>query len=164
LAIFWIWFIAKNLIDILKAAGIILNIPASFLGMTLLAFGNSAPGKNIILYIFLDLSLNVALAKNGYGEMGIAGSIAGPLFNTLVGLGISLLKNNIITGADIKFDILIPENMIIIVCLICLSFNLVRLLIHAIILRFNLTRSVSYIGFFVYAAFLITICILCFVK
>jgi Ca2+/Na+ antiporter len=36
------------------------------------------------------------LAKKGYGEMAIAGSIAGPLFNVLVGLGISLIRKNII--------------------------------------------------------------------
>jgi len=42
-----------------------------------------------------DLSLDVALAKSGYGEMGIAGCIAGPLFNLIVGLGISLLISNI---------------------------------------------------------------------
>jgi len=32
------------------------------------------------------------LAKTGYGEMGIAGSIAGPLFNLMIGFGISALK------------------------------------------------------------------------
>jgi sodium/potassium/calcium exchanger 6 len=53
--------------------------------MTLLSFGNSSP----------DLALNCALAKAGYGEMGLAGSIAGPLFNLLMGLGMSLIKNTI---------------------------------------------------------------------
>jgi sodium/potassium/calcium exchanger 6 len=60
-------------------------VPESFLGMTLLAFGNSVP----------DLTVNCALARTGYGEMAIAGSIAGPLFNVLVGLGVSLIKKNI---------------------------------------------------------------------
>ena len=59
-----------------------LNIPNVFLAITLLSFGNSIP----------DLTLNVALAKRGYGEMGIAGSIAGPLFNLLIGLGTSLIQ------------------------------------------------------------------------
>ena len=69
--------------------GEIFNIPTVFLGITLLAIGNSAPGK---LFITQDLSLNCALAKTGYAEMGISGSIAGPLFNLLIGLGISILK------------------------------------------------------------------------
>jgi len=38
------------------------------------------------------MSLNCALAKSGYGEMAIAGSIAGPLFNLMIGFGISSLK------------------------------------------------------------------------
>ena len=62
--------------------------------MTLLAFGNSAPGKIILNNI--DLSVNISLAKAGYGEMAIAGSIAGPLFNVLIGLGISLIKKNLL--------------------------------------------------------------------
>ena len=58
--------------------------------MTLLSFGNSVP----------DLTLNVALAKQGYGEMGIAGSIAGPLFNLLIGLGTSLIQTNLSEYVD----------------------------------------------------------------
>lgn len=42
--------------------------------------------------IKIDLSLNCALAKTGYGEMGLAGSIAGPLFNMMIGFGVSSLK------------------------------------------------------------------------
>lgn len=45
MSIFWIWFFAKFLIDILKTMGDILNIPDIFLGMTLLAIGNSVPGN-----------------------------------------------------------------------------------------------------------------------
>jgi len=36
--------------------------------------------------------LNCALAKTGYGEMGLAGSIAGPLFNMMIGFGFTILK------------------------------------------------------------------------
>lgn len=96
MSIFWIWFIANNLIDVIKSTGVIFNIPPVYLGMTLLALGNSVPG--IICQLTLDLTLNVSLAKTGYGEMGVAGSIAGPLFNILVGLGATLLKSNIVEG------------------------------------------------------------------
>jgi solute carrier family 24 (sodium/potassium/calcium exchanger), member 6 len=96
MSIFWIWFISEILVDILKLIGVLINVPESFLAMTLLAFGNSAPGKKDFKIFLLDLSVNIALAKAGYGEMGIAGSIAGPLFNVLIGLGISLIKKNIL--------------------------------------------------------------------
>ena len=85
ISIVWIWFISTLLVDILNVTGLILDIPTSFLGLTFLAFGNSCP----------DLSLDTALAKNGYGEMAMAGAVAGPLFNLLVGFGISLVKTNI---------------------------------------------------------------------
>ena len=85
MSIFWIWITAKVLVDLLKTIGVILDISSDFLGMTLLSFGNSSP----------DLALNCALAKAGYGEMGLAGSIAGPLFNLLIGLGMSFVKNTI---------------------------------------------------------------------
>jgi Ca2+/Na+ antiporter len=45
MSIFWIWFISEILVDILKLIGVLINVPESFLAMTLLAFGNSAPGK-----------------------------------------------------------------------------------------------------------------------
>ena len=38
------------------------------------------------------MSLDCALAKSGYGEMGIAGTIAGPLFNLMIGFGLSSLQ------------------------------------------------------------------------
>ena len=82
LSIFWILCISNFLVDILNVFGVIFNIPTSFLGMTLLAFGNSAP----------DLGVNISLAKSGYSEMAISGSIAGPLFNLLIGFGSSLIK------------------------------------------------------------------------
>ncbi len=75
------------MVNLLDTIGVIFGISDKFLGMTILAFGNSAP----------DLTLNCALARAGYGEMGIAGSIAGPLFNLLVGLSSPLIKKIIET-------------------------------------------------------------------
>jgi sodium/potassium/calcium exchanger 6 len=86
MSVLWIWMIAKVLVDILNTIGVIFNISSAFLGMTFLAFGNSAP----------DLTLNCSLARAGYGEMGLAGSIAGPLFNLLIGLGSAMIKNTLL--------------------------------------------------------------------
>ena len=75
MSLMWIWLTANILIDLLKAIGLLLNIPDTFLGMTVLTFGNSVT----------DLALNISLVKGGYGEMALAGSLAGPVFNLLVG-------------------------------------------------------------------------------
>lgn len=81
LAIMWIWFIAKFLIDLLGVVGLTLGFKSSYLGITLLAWGNSVG----------DMMANSAVAKNGLARMALTGCFAGPLFNLLIGLGSSLM-------------------------------------------------------------------------
>lgn len=45
MSIFWIWFIATVLMNVLNSLGLILKVPRTFLAMTFLSFGNSAGGK-----------------------------------------------------------------------------------------------------------------------
>jgi sodium/potassium/calcium exchanger 6 len=66
----------------------IININKYFLGMTILTYGNSIS----------DLMLNLSLVNLGYSEMALSGSISGPLFNLLIGLGIPLIKLNVKLG------------------------------------------------------------------
>ena len=37
-----------------------------------------------------DMSADVAMTKKGFGEMAITGTMAGPIFNVLMGLGVSM--------------------------------------------------------------------------
>lgn len=60
--------------------GTIYNIAPAYLGLTVLAWGNSMG----------DFFSNTAVAKQGLGEMAIAGCYGGPVFNILIGLSISL--------------------------------------------------------------------------
>jgi Ca2+/Na+ antiporter len=44
------------------------------------------------------MTADVAMAKRGYGEMAITGTIAGPIFNILAGLGLGQTKTILVSG------------------------------------------------------------------
>jgi solute carrier family 24 (sodium/potassium/calcium exchanger), member 6 len=81
MSIQWISFTCSIVVDLLSVLGIMLGLPKTLLGLTLLAWGNCLG----------DMNANVAMTKKGFGEMAITGCMAGPVFNILMGLGLSTL-------------------------------------------------------------------------
>ena len=152
LSLIWIWFTANLLISLLMAISTIININKYFLGMTILTYGNSIS----------DLMLNLSLVNLGYSEMALSGSISGPLFNLLIGLGIPLIKLNIKSG-NINIEIFNKDNLIGIICLFLLIGNLITLIIQAKFSDYHLTNKLAIIRFLFYFSFFIIICIITFV-
>ena len=153
LSLIWIWFTANILISLLIAISNIININKYFLGMTILTYGNSIS----------DLMLNLSLVNLGYSEMALSGSISGPLFNLLIGLGVPLIKFNIKIG-NINFEIFNKDNLIGIICLFILIGNLITLGIQAKLNNYHLNNKFAIVRYIFYFIFFIIICYLTFIK
>ncbi|RLN40905.1 cation/calcium exchanger 1-like [Panicum miliaceum] len=84
MSVAWAYVIANEVLSLLVSAGTVLSVDAATLGVTVLAWGNSLG----------DLIANVAVASRGGpggAQVAVAGCYGGPVFNVLVGLGLSML-------------------------------------------------------------------------
>ena len=75
----WITLIADEIVAILEAIGLVLNVSHAILGLLVLGPGNSVG----------DFVANLAVAKQGKPQMAIAAAFGGPTLNTLIGIGLA---------------------------------------------------------------------------
>ena len=91
--------------------------------------------------------------------MGLSGSIAGPLFNIMIGFSFSALRKLYYSNSiQISIGINLRETLILSIVVIFIITNSLRLLIQAFLNDFKLNKSISYVGFFVYGIFLAFVC------
>lgn len=92
-AICWVATIATEVVSLLKAMGVILNISDSLLGLTVFAVGNSLG----------DLVADITVARLGYPVMALSACFGGPMMNILLGIGLGglYMTLNAKTGNDV---------------------------------------------------------------
>uniref|UniRef100_A0A0A9FX54 K-exchanger-like protein n=1 Tax=Arundo donax TaxID=35708 RepID=A0A0A9FX54_ARUDO len=100
MSVLWAYTLARELVALLVAIGYMVGIKASVLGVTVLAWGDSLG----------DLVSNVAMAVHGGAggaQTAVSGCYAGPLFNTVVGLGLSM---SLAAGAQHPAPFVVPAD------------------------------------------------------
>ncbi len=132
MSVFWIWLFAGIMIDLLKVLGLLTGLPTTLLGLTVLAWGNSIG----------DLMANTSIARKGYVEMALTGCYASPLFNILLGLGISTLRGNLQVKEGVRFTYRDRDSRIPIVLIVGSFIGLTFTLIStAIINKGRITKT-----------------------
>ncbi|KAL1438888.1 hypothetical protein MTO96_047625 [Rhipicephalus appendiculatus] len=79
-AVAWIYLLANEVLSLLKTFGIVIGLSDAFLGMTVLAWGNSIG----------DYISNLSVARQGYPRMAISGLLRRPLTESAARLRNSL--------------------------------------------------------------------------
>lgn len=79
MSIAWINQTSEFVVALLRLFGFVTGVPFPLLQLTILAWGNSMG----------DMAADVSMTKKGFGEMAITATIAGPVFNTLIGMSLS---------------------------------------------------------------------------
>lgn len=127
----WIYALAKELVTCLADIGDVYSISPAYLGLTVLAWGNSIG----------DLFSNTSVAKQGLGEMAIAGCYGGPVFNILIGLGLSI-SFACIKSYPAKFDVIFDLSSI--VSLVFLFISLISTIVIVTMRSFFVERTLGY--------------------
>ena len=73
-SVLWISEVAEELVSLLNAVGLMINISPAVLGLTILAWGNSLG----------DIVADVSLAIQGYPQMAIGGVYAGRYYDIMI--------------------------------------------------------------------------------
>jgi Ca2+/Na+ antiporter len=126
----WIYVIAGELVACLASIGRIFKIPPAYLGLTVLAWGNSVG----------DFFSNISVAQRGLGEMAVGGCFGGPLFNILIGFGLPMAY---LTARSYPKPYEIPIDGSAIISVVFFYFSLISLLIISNYTGFRLTKPLG---------------------
>mmetsp|Transcript_5283 Transcript_5283/g.11787 ORF Transcript_5283/g.11787 Transcript_5283/m.11787 type:complete len:850 (-) Transcript_5283:642-3191(-) len=141
-SIAWIDLLASELVALLEALGYILDIDHVILGLTVLAWGNSLG----------DLLADVAVAKQGYPSMAITACYGCPLFNMMLGLGISFTA---VCASSFPTSVPVSLDIHLFISFLCLGGILAITMLSTLVLKFRLPRPFGAVLLCMYAVFTI---------
>jgi sodium/potassium/calcium exchanger 6 len=105
-----------------------------------------------------DYMANTSIAKKGFAEMALTGCYAAPLFNLVLGLGLSTFKTNLLADHPIYCHSSDPERRIPLIILIgTTQILMVTLIWTSCWNKFKITKGQGYMNFVLYALVLILI-------
>ncbi|XP_022652592.1 mitochondrial sodium/calcium exchanger protein-like isoform X2 [Varroa jacobsoni] len=139
-SVFWIYMLANEVVSLLKAVGIVLGLSDAFLGMTVLAWGNSVG----------DFISNLSVARQGFPRMAISACFGGPLLNLLLGFG---LPYTWILLTDKESDSKLDYNVKIGLMYSTLCQSLISTMAIMLILGFHSRREFGAYLIFLYGVF-----------
>jgi sodium/potassium/calcium exchanger 6 len=145
--------LANIIVDVLVMYECITGVSAALLGFTVLSWGNSVG----------DAIASVAISKKGFGEMAFTGCIAGPVFNLLLGLGLTTVRCNMILSEGIKFNVskeMDEQTKLTVFTLLASIFTLLVLIWLATTNNFKMSKWHGHVLLWIYA--IIVGVILCF--
>lgn len=79
MSLIWVYYIAAEIVGLLKTMGLMLSMSDTVIGLGILAWGNSLG----------DLFANITLANRGHCRLALGACIGAPLLNLLLGFGLS---------------------------------------------------------------------------
>jgi len=125
----WMWLLSNITVEIFKLFIQIFSIQPAYIGITFIAAANSIG----------DIISNLTMTSLGYSVTAMTASFAGPMFNLMVGIGITMTRNIIESGKPLPFSFkditdFSNGNMLIIITLLMQGIVLVILLF---VLKYN---------------------------
>ena len=118
--------------------GTALGLSKSILGLTVLAWGNSIG----------DFVADTALARAGNPKMGAAGCFGGPLFNLLIGTGVSMSYHTLtVAPLCFEFDKTVPVGLVFLLGSLFITIVAVPLMGWKLTKRFGIFHVCYYLVF-----------------
>lgn len=119
MSLFWVVFLATELVKVLVVLAELCHISESFMGLTIFALGDSLG----------DFISNLTVARIGFSTMAIAACFGGPIFTLLVGISASSLIA-MATNHSLVLRVHMPLNIVISGCGVIFTLWMLAAMLH----------------------------------